>query len=125
MTGHSEIGCKETTDRLVLQSIDGSFKRQRASSLVDARDLFTRGFLFGTPPGRNKQTRQNMNLHLHSSNFTVYQKGTYYMAIKIYNSLPTQIIETAYDPKQFRKNLKSFLDLNSFYTLQEYFNHDK
>ena len=42
MTGHSEIGCKETTDKLVLQSIDGSFKRQRASSLVDACDLFTR-----------------------------------------------------------------------------------
>jgi hypothetical protein len=50
---------------------------------------------------------------------------TYYMAIKIYNSLPTQIKETAYDPKQFRKNLKSFLYFNSFYTLQEYFNHDK
>jgi hypothetical protein len=39
---------------------------------------------------------------------------TYYMAIKIYNSLPTQIKETAYDPKQFRKNLKSFLYLNLF-----------
>jgi hypothetical protein len=47
------------------------------------------------------------------------------MAIKIYNSLPTQIKETAYDPKQFRNNLKSFLYLNSFYTLQECFNHDK
>jgi hypothetical protein len=30
------------------------------------------------------------------------------MAIKIYNSLPTQTKETAYDPKQFRKNLKAF-----------------
>jgi glucan biosynthesis protein len=67
-----------------------------------------------------------MNLHLPSSKLTHYQKGTYYVvAIKIYNSLPTQIKETAYDPKLFRKNLKSFLYLNSFYTLQEYFNHDK
>jgi hypothetical protein len=72
----------------------------------------------------NKKSRQNMNLHL-PSKLTHYQKGTSYMAIKIYNSLPAQIKETAYDPKQFRKNLKSFLYLNSFYTLQEYFNHDK
>jgi hypothetical protein len=66
-----------------------------------------------------------MNLHLPSSKLTLYQKGPYYMAIKIYNSLPTLIKETVYDPKQFRNNLKSFLELNSFYTLQEYFNHDK
>jgi hypothetical protein len=66
-----------------------------------------------------------MNLHLPSSKVTLYQKGTYYLVIKIYNSLPTQLKETAYDPEQFRKNLKSFLYLISFYTLQEYFNHDK
>jgi hypothetical protein len=47
------------------------------------------------------------------------------MAIKIYNNIPTQIKETAYDPKQFRNNLKSFLFWKSFYTLQERFNHDK
>jgi hypothetical protein len=35
------------------------------------------------------------------------------MAIKIYNSLPVQIKETAYDVK---KDLKSFLYFNSFYT---------
>jgi hypothetical protein len=53
----------------------------------------------------NRNTRQNMNLHLPSSKLTVYQKGTNYMAIKIYNSFPTQIKEIAHDPKQFRKNL--------------------
>jgi hypothetical protein len=47
------------------------------------------------------------------------------MPIKIYNRLPTQIKETTYDPKQFRRSLNSFLFMNSFYTLQEYFNHDK
>jgi hypothetical protein len=61
---------------------------------------------------RNKQTRHNMNLHLPASKLTLYQKGTYYMTIKIYDSLPTQIKETAYDPKQLRKNLKSFLYFN-------------
>jgi hypothetical protein len=31
-----------------------------------------------------------MDLHLPSSKLTIYRKGTYYMAIKIYNSLPVQ-----------------------------------
>jgi hypothetical protein len=30
------------------------------------------------------------------------------MAVKIYNSLPTQIKETAHDAKQLRKDLKVF-----------------
>jgi hypothetical protein len=42
-----------------------------------------------------------MDLHLPSSKLTIYQKGTYYTAIKIYNSLPLQIKETAHDVKQF------------------------
>jgi hypothetical protein len=61
-----------------------------------------------------------MNLHLPSSKLTLYQKGTYYMAIKIYSSLPTQIKETAYDPKQFRKNL-CFIDI-LFVILLTYYN---
>jgi hypothetical protein len=44
-----------------------------------------------------------MNLHFSSSKLTLHQKGTYYMAIKIYNSLPTQIKETAYDPKHLER----------------------
>jgi hypothetical protein len=46
----------------------------------------------------NKKTRQNMDLQL-----TVYQKGTYYMAIKINNSLPVQMKEKTHDVKQFKK----------------------
>jgi hypothetical protein len=51
----------------------------------------------------NRKTTQNMNLHLPSSKLTLYQKETYYMAIKIYNSLPTQIKQTAYDPKRLER----------------------
>jgi hypothetical protein len=59
------------------------------------------------------------------SKLTISQKGTYYMAIKFYNSLPVQMKEKAHDVKQFEKDLKYFLYLNSFYALQEYFDRDK
>jgi hypothetical protein len=59
-------------------------------------DQFTSNFTI-----HNKKTSQNMDLHLPSSKLTIYQKGIYYMSIKIYNSLPIQIKETAHDVKQF------------------------
>jgi hypothetical protein len=71
--------------------------------VIDKMDQFTRNFTI-----HNKKPRQNMDFHLPSSKLTIYQKGTYYMAIKIYNSLPTQIKEIAHDAKQFRKDLRSF-----------------
>jgi hypothetical protein len=82
-------------------------------------DQFTSNFTI-----HKKQTRQNTDIHLPSSKLTIYQKGTYYMAIKIYNSLPTQMKETVHDAIQFRNDLTSFPYSNSFYTLQEYFNRD-
>jgi hypothetical protein len=41
--------------------------------------------------------------HLPSSKLTIYQKGTYYMAITIYSSLPAQMKEKAHDSKQIKK----------------------
>jgi hypothetical protein len=83
-------------------------------------DQFTNNFTI-----HNKKTRQNMDLHLPSSKLTIHQKGTYYMAIRIYNSLPVQMKEKAHDVKQFKKDFKRFLYLNLFHILQEYFDRDK
>jgi hypothetical protein len=59
-------------------------------------DQFTSNFTI-----HNKKTRQNMDLHLPSSKLTIYQKGTTYMAIKIYNSFSVQMKEKAHDVKRF------------------------
>ena len=39
----------------------------------------------------NINTRNKSNLHLPISNLSVYQKGTYYTGIRVFNSLPSQI----------------------------------
>jgi hypothetical protein len=112
--------CRSWFKRFKIFPLQSQYIYSILSFVIDNMNQFTSNFTV-----HNKKTRQNMNLHLPSFKLTHYQKGTYYMAIKTYNSLPTQIKETAYDRKQFGKNLKSFLYLNLFYTLQEYFNHDK
>jgi hypothetical protein len=62
-------------------------------------------------------TRQRSNIHQTTSNLSLYQRGTYYMGIKIFNSLPSYIKDLSHNIKQFKLVLKSFLYLNSFYTL--------
>jgi hypothetical protein len=46
----------------------------------------------------------------------------YHMAIKVFSGLPDTIKVNSSDPKKFKANLKNFLYMNSFYTMEESFN---
>jgi hypothetical protein len=59
-------------------------------------------------------TRHINNLHHPTCNLTAFQKGTHYLGIKVFNSLPPSIKNIVDDMKQFKFALKSFLLLNSF-----------
>jgi hypothetical protein len=68
----------------------------------------------------NINTRNKSNLHLPTSNLSVYQKGKYYSGIRVFNSLPSQIKEVSHNRNQIKHVLKKFLYFHSFYTLDEY-----
>jgi hypothetical protein len=68
-------------------------------------------------------TKQQNNLHQPLSNLTKYQKGIYCSGLKVYNNLPPHIKDTSDDLKKFEAQLKQFLHLHSFYSLQEYFHY--
>jgi len=67
-------------------------------------------------------TRQTSNLYLPTANLAMYQKGVYYLGIKIYNHLPTATKDLSGDRNKFKLALKRYLLHNSFYNLEEYFN---
>jgi hypothetical protein len=46
-------------------------------------------------------TRQNTNFHLPHANLAIYQKGAYYLSIKIFNNLPSDIKNLSDTPKKF------------------------
>jgi hypothetical protein len=50
----------------------------------------------------NLDTRQRNNLYLPQANLNVYQKGTYYSGINIFNNLPLEIKNVAGNPKKFK-----------------------
>jgi hypothetical protein len=66
--------------------------------------------------------RRNFDLHHPQANLIIYQRGPYYFGIKLFNHLPLNIKELAYDIKHIRAALNSLLNSKSYYTLDEYFN---
>jgi len=71
----------------------------------------------------NLDTRQRNNLYLPQANLTIYQKGTYYSGIKIFNNLPLQIKNVADNQRKFKTVLKNYLHTYSFYSIEEYLNY--
>jgi len=67
----------------------------------------------------NLDTKQRNNLYLPQANLTIYQKGTYYSGIRIFNNLPLEIKNVAGNQKKFKIALKKFLHTYSFYTIEE------
>jgi len=59
-------------------------------------------------------------LYLPQANLTIYQKGAYYLGIKIFNNLPLEIKIVADNQKKFKHTLKKFLYIYTFCTMEEY-----
>ena len=51
----------------------------------------TKFFFLTNNENHKLDTRQRNNLYLPQANLNIYQKGTYYSGIQIFNSLPLQI----------------------------------
>jgi hypothetical protein len=54
-------------------------------------------------------TRNSAQLHRPVANLSSYQRGVYYSGIKLFNSLPINIINLKNNKKQFRIALQSYL----------------
>jgi len=66
-----------------------------------------KNFFLTDNENHNVDTRQRNNLYLPQANLTIYQKGAYYLGIKIFNNLPLLLIT--------KKSLN--LPWKNFYTL--------
>jgi hypothetical protein len=73
----------------------------------------------------NRDTRQafNLNLFVPTTHLSLYQKGSYCMSIKLFNSLPLNLKQLYKEVKWFKLKLKEFLNCHSCYTLDEYFEY--
>jgi len=54
-----------------------------------------------------------------------YQEGVYYLGVKVFNVLTSDIKTEFNNPKKFKVVLQKFLCEKSFYSLDEYFDLQK
>jgi hypothetical protein len=87
-------------------------------SVVNNMDLFVINFDKYTTV-----TRNSSNLYLPLSDLTIFQKGSQYMGIKVYNSLPHNMKQLSGNKNQFKKELLQFLHLHSFHSIEEFFKY--
>jgi hypothetical protein len=57
------------------------------------------------------------------ANLSVFQKGSEFFGIKIYNNLPGSIKQLSNNKKKFKEVLLNFLCIHSFYSVEEFFSH--
>jgi hypothetical protein len=68
-------------------------------------------------------TRNSSNLYFPSANLSIYQKGTHFIGIKIFHNLPNNIKQLYGNIDLFKKTLRHFLYLHSFYSIDEFFKY--
>jgi hypothetical protein len=68
-------------------------------------------------------TRKKLQLHRPIANFASFQRGVYYVSIKIFNTLPECIANFVMDKKHFMLALKIFLTIPSFYSINEFLDY--
>jgi len=73
----------------------------------------------------NIDTRQHAHFHQTSIHVAKYQKGVYYLGVKVFNKLPSYIKTDFDNPKKFKVVLQKFLYENPFHSLDEYFELQK
>jgi hypothetical protein len=65
-------------------------------------------------------TRNRDNLHRPNANLSCFQKNAYYAGIKIFNSLPSNLITLVNTKAQFKVALKRYLNTQSFSSVGEF-----
>ena len=116
----SRDSCRDHFKKLKILPLKSQYLLSLLLFVVDNGDLFKVNTTI-----HDFNTRTKLNLHRPISNLSVHQNGTYYSGIRVFNSLPAQIKTVSHNRKQFKRALKNFLCVHSFYTLDEYFNCTK
>lgn len=68
-----------------------------------------------------KNTRSKSDLFLPHTRLTKCQNGVYFAGIRIFNYLPEKIKKLSSNIPKFKRELKKFLLLGSFYSVEEFY----
>jgi hypothetical protein len=64
------------------------------------------------------------DLHFTTARLTAFKEGAYFVGMRIFNNLPINIKRLSNKIEMFKPALNRYLLLQSFYSLEEYFNYN-
>jgi hypothetical protein len=70
-----------------------------------------------------KNTSNNLDFYVTTTDLTICQKGIDYNGQKKFNNLPSDIKDKINNEREFKRLIRNFLYCSNFYSLQEYFNY--
>jgi len=116
MTGsRPKTSCKPLFQSLGILTITSQYILSLMKFLLKNQEKFT-----SNTKVHYINTRNKLKLHKPISNLTLYQKGVYYMRIRIFNELPDCIARLVENKKSFIFKTV-FIVSKSFYSLDEFF----
>jgi hypothetical protein len=118
MTGsRPRTSCKPLFQRLGILTIHSQYILSLMEFLLQNQEMFTSNIEV-----HNINMRNKLKLHKPISNLTLYQKGVYYMCIRIFNKLPEYIANSAGNKRIFISNLRQYLVDKPLYSIEEFLN---
>jgi hypothetical protein len=115
----NRVSCRNLFQKLKILPLTSQFILSPLMFVVQNKNFF-----LTNNEKHGLDTRQRNNLYLSQANLTIYQKGTYYSGIKIFNNLHLEIKNVAGNQKVqncFGKFLYTYL----FYTMEEYLSQSR
>ena len=94
--------CKPLFQSLGILTITSQYILSLIKFLLQNQEKFT-----SNTEVHNINTRNKLKLHKPISNLTLYQKGVYYMSIRIFNKLPNCIGNLVENKRSFSINFKT------------------
>jgi hypothetical protein len=114
----SRDSCGQLFKRLEILPLQSKYILLLLLFVVKNKDLYTTNQEI-----HSINTRFNINLHPPVCNLTEFQKAVYFSVIKLFNHLLLNMKSLSHEIKSFKHALKWFLNLHSFYSVEDYFKH--
>ena len=87
--------------------------------IENQQDFLTTAYVHGF------DTRIKNQLYLPALSLSCVQKGVLYSGSKLFNNLPSNIMDYKGERKKFKKELKKYLTVHSFYSVTEFLDPTK
>jgi hypothetical protein len=112
--GHRS-SCREAFKKLDMLIVPSMYIYAMVMFVVRNPDVYQTNYIL-----HGINTRQRNKLHIPFVKLSAIQKGVLYSSIRVFNALPSNIVDLQSNTSRFRNDLRRYLITNAFYSVDEF-----